>query len=313
MQPAQIENMLTHHLVRNLPNHKILEVYLYACLPGGKLFRPHLVWSVIQDLNPTLANSSSLNINSNHALLSSAVEFHHTYSLLHDDLPAMDNDLTRRGKPCTHIMFSEWQAILAGDGLLNLSYQLLSKIKHARSQDLFKLFSWALGPKGLIHGQVMDLAHEMTTSFQNTLRTHELKTARLIQVAILGSAIITNEKVDTKKEKMLWKYSRLLGINFQLIDDLSELAENKLGQHEKDVNPWMHFPEETRAETLKGLKQFAKLSKDLQLLKTDLIVKNYYIKMLSLIVPNKKIIDVHLNHKLDLAPIILAMQTFGDI
>ena len=305
--------MLAHHLVRNLPNHKISDVYLYACLPGGKLFRPHLVWSVFQDLNPTQAQSSSTDLNSNHALMSSAVELHHTYTLLHDDLPAMDNDLTRRGKACTHIAFGEWQALLAGDGLLNISYQLLSKIKHPRFQDLFKLFSWALGPKGLIHGQVMDLAHEMTQSFNNTLRTHELKTARLIQVAILGSAIIANEKADNKKEKMLWKYSRLLGVNFQLIDDLSELAESELSQHEKDVNPWLHFPEESFKETLRGLQQFAKLSKDLKLSNTDKIVKDYYAKMLSLIVPNKKIIDTHLNGKLDLAPVILIMQTFGDV
>ena len=305
--------MLTHHLVRNLPNHKILEVYLYACLPGGKLFRPHLVWSVLQDLQPSLAQSSSIDMNSNHALLSSAVEFHHSYTLLHDDLPSMDNDLIRRGKPCTHIAFPEWQALLAGDGLLNISYQLISKIKHPRSQELFRLFSWALGPKGLIHGQVMDLNHEMTESFQNTLRTHELKTARLIQVAILGSSIIANPIADYKKEKKLFKYSRLLGVNFQLIDDLSELAESELSQHERDVNPWVHFPKEAYSETLRGLNQFIDLSKDLNLSNTNLIVKNYYKKMLSIIVPNKNNIDMHLNGKLDLAPVILSMQTFGDI
>ena len=304
--------MLTHHLVRNLPNHKILEVYLYACLPGGKLFRPHLVWSVLQDLNPSLAQTSSTNMNSNHALLSSGVEFHHTYTLLHDDLPSMDNDLTRRGKPCTHIAFPEWQALLAGDGLLNISYQLISKIKHPRSQELFRLFSWALGPKGLIHGQVMDLNHEMTENFQNTLRTHELKTARLIQVAILGSSIIANPIADYKKEKKLFKYSRLLGVNFQLIDDLSELVESELSQHERDVNPWIHFPNEAYDETLRGLNKFIDLSKDLNLSNTDLIVKNYYRKMLTIIVPNKNNIDMHLNRKLDLAPVILSMQTFGD-
>lgn len=313
MQSSQLENMLAHHLVRNLPNHKVLETYLYACLPGGKLFRPHLVWSVFQDLNPNLYLSAKENLNSNHALLSSGVEFHHTYTLLHDDLPAMDNDLTRRGKPCTHIAFGEWQALLAGDGLLNISYQLLSKVNHPRSQDLFKLFSWALGPKGLIHGQVMDLAHEMTESFHNTLRTHELKTARLIQVAILGSALIANPKSDYKKEKKLWKYSRLLGVNFQLIDDLSELAEKELSEHEKDVNPWLHFSEASHKETIKGLKHFAELSGDLKLLNTDKIVKDYYAKMLSIIVPNKKIIETHLKGKLDLTPVILLMQTFGDV
>ncbi len=313
MQSTQLENMLTHHLVSNLPNHKIREVYLYACLPGGKLFRPHLVWSVLQDLNPALALSSSRNMSSNHALLSSGVEFHHTYTLLHDDLPSMDNDLMRRGKPCTHIAFPEWQALLAGDGLLNISYQLLSKVNHPRGFELFKLFSWALGPKGLIHGQVLDLTHEMTESFQNTLRTHELKTARLIQVAILGSSIIANDKADRFKEKKLFRYSRLLGVNFQLIDDLSELAESELSQHEKDVNPWIHFPEEAYNETLRGLRQFVDLSRDLNLSNTDLIVKNYYKKMLSIIVPNKNNIDKHLNGLVDLAPVILVMQTFGDV
>lgn len=313
MQSAQIEKMLTHHLVRNLPNHKVLDVYLYASLPGGKLFRPHLVWSVFQDLNPSLYETSSQDLNSNHSKLSSGVEFHHTYTLLHDDLPCMDNDLTRRGKPCTHIVYGEWQALLAGDGLLNISYQLLSKVKHPRSQDLFKLFSWALGPKGLIHGQVMDLNHEMTENFQNTLRTHELKTARLIQVAMLGSAIIANPIPNYALEKKLWKYSRLLGVNFQLIDDLSELAEKKLSEHELDVNPWLHFSKDSFEETLRGLEQFAKLSKELKLSNTDKIVKDYYAKMLSVIAPNKEIIDSHLKEKLDLAPVIFMMQTFGDV
>ena len=124
MQSEQIEKILSLHLTRSLPHHAIKDVYFYASLPGGKLFRPHLVWSILKDLNPTQYLDSIQNFNSNHAYLSSAVEFHHTYTLLHDDLPAMDNDLTRRGKPCTHIAFGEWQALLAGDGLLNISYQI---------------------------------------------------------------------------------------------------------------------------------------------------------------------------------------------
>jgi geranylgeranyl pyrophosphate synthase len=313
MQSNQIEKMLTHHLVRNLPQHKVQDVYLYATLPGGKLFRPHLVWSVAQDLNPAMAKTSEAQMNSNHALLSSSVEFHHTYTLLHDDLPCMDNDLERRGKPCTHIAFGEWQALLTGDGLLNISYRLLSQMKHPRAQELFKFFSWALGPKGLIHGQVMDLAHEMTQDFSSTLRTHELKTARLIQVAILGSAILSLPESHRKKEKALWRFSRLLGVNFQLIDDLSELAERNLSSHEKDVNPWIHFPAETYHETLRGLKEFERLARELKLTNTNHIVTEYYSKMLSIIRPNKEIIDGHLQGKLDLVPVILVMQAFSDV
>nr|BDT28050.1 polyprenyl synthetase family protein [Bacteriovorax sp. HI3] len=313
MQTQQLEKMLAHHLAGNLPHHAIKDVYEYAVLPGGKLFRPHLVWSVFSDLNPEAFLASKENLNSNHAKLSSGVEFHHTYTLLHDDLPAMDNDLTRRGKPCTHIAYGEWQALLAGDGLLNISYQLLSKINHPRSQDLFRFFSWALGPKGLIHGQVLDLSHEMTKSFANTLRTHELKTARLIQVAILGSALISLPKKDARKEKALWRYSRLLGVNFQLIDDLSELAESELSQHELDVNPWLRFGEDCLQETSRGLFEFARLSGELKLKNTDKIVADYYAKMLSIIEPNLKTINGHLKGKLDLAPVILMMKTFGNV
>ncbi|MBY0414112.1 MAG: polyprenyl synthetase family protein [Bdellovibrionales bacterium] len=313
MQSAHIEKILTHQLRRSLPNHKVQEVYFYASLPGGKFFRPHLVWAITRDLNPNLYNDTHANMDSNHALLSSAVEFHHTYTLIHDDLPAMDNDLERRGKPCTHIAFGEWPALLAGDGLLNISYQMLSKINHPRSQSLLRFFSWALGPKGLIHGQVMDLAHEMTENFQNTLRTHELKTARLIQVAILGSALIALPEKDSVKEKKLWKFSRLLGVNFQLIDDLSELAETALSEHEKDVNPWLHFTNDSFNETMRGLKNFEALAADLKLANTNKIVTDYYGKMLSIIEPNLGTISTHLNGAVDLSPVVLLMKTFSNI
>jgi geranylgeranyl pyrophosphate synthase len=314
MQNDLIEKMLSHHLARSLPHHKVSEVYFYASLPGGKFFRPHLVWSIFQDLNAKAFTASQADMNSNHALLASAVELHHTYTLLHDDLPCMDNDLERRGKPCTHIAFGEWQALLAGDGLLNISYQLLSKVKNSpRSADLFKFFGWALGPKGLIHGQVLDLSHEMTIDFKTLLRTHELKTARLIQVAILGSAVLATNEKNSVKEKKLWNYSRLLGINFQLIDDLSELHTTDLSTHEQDVNPWIHFPEETLSETIKGLKSFEHLSRELGLKNTDKIVSEYYKKMLSIIVPNLENLTKHTNKKLDLAPVILIMKTFGDM
>ncbi len=304
--------MLTHNLVRNLPNHPDREVYTYAVLPGGKLFRPHLVWSVLKDLNPDQYLKSISDLNSDHSKLSSAVEFHHTYTLLHDDLPCMDDDLTRRGKPCTHIAFGEWQALLAGDGLLNISYQLLAKINNSRALELMKFFSWALGPKGLIHGQVLDLSQEMTKSFKNTLRTHELKTARLIQVSILGSALISN-RPNRSIEKNLWKYSRALGINFQLIDDLSELAEKKLSEHELDVNPWLKFPLEAHTHALKGLSDFEGLAVALKLTNTNKIVSDYYTKMLSVIEPQLEVINNHLGNKVDLVPVILVMKRFSNL
>lgn len=310
MKNELIESFLEIHLKNSLPFHSVKEVYQYAVLPGGKLFRPSLVWAVLSDLNPDLFKNSQ-NSKSSHALLSSAVEFHHTYTLLHDDLPCMDNDIERRGKPCTHIKYGEWQALLAGDGLLNISYQLLSKSNHPRTLELIRFFGWALGPKGLIHGQVMDLSHEMTKSLAATIKTHELKTARLIQVAILGSAILTSTKPQRQLEKRLWRFSQLLGINFQLIDDLSELVEEKLSEHELDVNPWLKFPKETFNETKKSLERFETLASELNLTETNAIVKNYYAKMLKGIVAGRSNVDKHLKNQVDLAPVLLLLNRFS--
>lgn len=307
---AEIENTLRYHLRSLLPHHNISEVYEYATLPGGKLFRPNLVWSTLKDLNPSLYENSINDKNSAHSLLASSVEFHHSYTLIHDDLPCMDNDTIRRGKPCTHIVYGEWKALLAGDGLLNISYQLISKSKNPRTVELLRFFSWALGPKGLIHGQVLDLSHEMTRSFESTLRTHELKTARLIQVSILGSAILAESK-NYKKEKALWKFSRLLGINFQLIDDLTELSAIDLSEHERDVNPWLHHPEKTLKETIKALETFNKLSSELKLTHTNKIISEYYQKMITILTTNQSVIEGHLNKKLDILPVILLMKNFS--
>lgn len=310
MSPAEIENTLLWHLDLLLPKHSVRDVYQYATLPGGKLFRPSLVWAILADINPALLLNSKSDKLSSHALLASAVEFHHSYTLIHDDLPCMDDDQVRRGKPCTHLVYGEWQALLAGDGLLNISYQLLTKSRNPRTLEVLRFFSWALGPKGLIHGQVLDLSHEMTLSLENTIRTHQLKTARLIQVSILASAILASEK-NYKLEKKLWKFSELLGINFQLIDDLSELSETKLSEHEIDVNPWLHDSEKTLNELIKLLTRFNKLSNELNLPNTKIIIKNYYEKMLDIIVVNQETIEKHLGKKDYLFPVISLMKTFS--
>lgn len=310
MISAEIEQTMRHHLAHLLPHHASSEVYTYATLPGGKLFRPHLVWSTLKDLNTEKYLQSINDKNSSHALLATAVEFHHSYTLIHDDLPCMDNDTERRGKPCTHIAFGQWQALLAGDGLLNLSYQLLTKINNERTLEMMRFFSWALGPKGLIHGQVLDLSHEMTKSLDNTLLTHELKTARLIQVSILGSAILAQKK-NAQKEKRLWKYSKLLGINFQLIDDLSELSAPVLSDHEKDVNPWLHHPEKVIELTVRNLKTFTEVSAQLNMAHTNAIVRDYYSKMLDILTQNQVIIENHLNQK-SILPVILLLKSFSN-
>ena len=307
-----IENALTFHLKKELPHHHIIEVYTYALLPGGKFFRPQLVHSLMKDLNPELYLKELSQIKSNLHLLSSALEMHHTYTLLHDDLPCMDDDTIRRGKPCTHIKFGEWKALLTGDGLLNISYALLSQIKHPQAMQIIRLNTWALGPKGLIHGQVLDLSLEMSKSFENTLRTHQLKTGRLILAALLSSALCSQQTLDKKLLKRLYRQADILGSNFQFIDDLSELTEENLSTHETQVNPWILFPKECLNHTLFHLKKFQLLAHENNFKNLNLMVEDYYQKMLNIIEKKIKTISKHSKIKEEeLLPVILLLKSFS--
>ena len=166
-----LKSAIKHELLLCLPKHQSAEFYNYALFPTGKLFRSKLISAFSKDHNLNT-------ITNNQILLCSSIEAHHTYTLLHDDLPCMDDDDERRGKPSTHIKFGEWQSLLTGDGLLNISYRLLSKIQSRNLNTILSIYSHALGPKGLIHGQVLDLSEEMNNNFSTLLLTHELKTAR---------------------------------------------------------------------------------------------------------------------------------------
>jgi geranylgeranyl pyrophosphate synthase len=226
--------MLSEALIKALKSAathpELLEVMDYAVLPAGKMFRPKLVRATATDLIGKLTPA--------HLHLASAIELHHAYTLVHDDLPAMDNDLVRRGKPSTHAAYGEWKAILAGDGLLIASFDELFKIDHDHSRKVFKLFSWATGPKGLIAGQFLDLGAKGKASMREVVRIHELKTARLIQVATVGSYLLCAPKVTLRGYVEFLRLGREIGVSFQLLDDLGELTES-ISEHEKEINPFL--------------------------------------------------------------------------
>ncbi len=232
----KFEDFLSNQISQISPTHKFQEVLSYTVLPAGKLFRPQLVLNTAQDLG---------GIQKNHLLLASAVEVHHAYTLIHDDLPAMDDDNERRGRPSSHIKFSEWQAILAGDALLNSSYEILAKIDSKYLSDVLKSFTQYCGPKGLILGQVKDLGME-NKSIPEILEIHELKTSRLIQCCLTNSAILSDRK-DLSEE--LYQLGSCLGLNFQLLDDLCELTE-PINEHEEDINPFLHFNQKELLEII---------------------------------------------------------------
>lgn len=212
----------------------------YAVLPAGKLFRPKLVEALGLDLNRKVTED--------YLHLASAIELHHAYTLVHDDLPAMDNDAMRRGKPSTHIEYGEWQAILAGDALLISSFGELMKIDHPRVNEIHRLFTWCTGAKGLISGQFLDLSANGKLSFPQIVRIHELKTARLIQVGTLGAFLLSLDEQTLKKKKSFLKLGREIGVTFQLLDDLSELTEAEISDHEKMINPFLLSPQEALKE-----------------------------------------------------------------
>lgn len=308
MTNQNIEKFIEREITKLLPNHPIKEGYLWAMFPAGKLFRPNLALAILKDLNPQTHQQFLNGENNNIGYFSAALEVHHSYSLVHDDLPSMDNDDLRRGKASTHKQFGEWQAILIGDGLLNISYQFLSKINLESPMQLItliKIFSHSMGPKGLIHGQNLDLSHEMTKNFDNTLLTHQLKTARLIQISLLGGAIIS-QQANFQKLKQIWKYGESVGILFQLLDDLSELSEAKLSQHELDVNPWLKFRSETLKSTLNRLEKINQQNELLNLKETKKYLAIYFRKMHETFDKNKSVIESHAN--IDLIPVMTLLD-----
>lgn len=199
----------------------------YSLLPPGKLFRPFLVYQLAHDLG---------GVSLNHLIFGCSLEMHHCYTLIHDDLPSMDDDDMRRGKPSAHIKYSEWEAILTGDSLLGLSFQLLSKLETNHLSTLLDLYGQKTGAQGLVLGQIIDMKAK-SKSLGDVLRIHELKTAALMQLALMGGAILSERSEIVKRLETL---GYKLGVNFQLLDDLCELRDEVQG-HEKEANPFLHF------------------------------------------------------------------------
>lgn len=304
----KLNELLASHIDSNTPFHSIQEVYRYAVLPPGKLFRPQLVFAVASDFGNIRLDS--WNTSFAHALLASAIEIHHAYTLVHDDMPCMDNDDFRRGKPSTHKAYGEWRALLVGDGLLSLSYRLLSKIKSAQGMKAINFFSWATGTKGLIHGQVLDLAEEMKSDFKTLLETHKLKTARLIQSSLCCSYLL-QDNMELKKFYSLFKLGNALGIAFQLLDDLTELGEKELSAHEASIAPWLNFPAEAQKELELRLKQVDQFLLQNNCPELKRVTSSYFKKINKMLVEGREHILNHLEKtkgKAQLAPIMALLD-----
>jgi farnesyl diphosphate synthase len=222
----EFENYLNNNLPQSKTFHPIFEDALKDMLnAGGKRFRPMLLLSVIKAYNPLLIpNSLSIAL---------AIEYLHTYSLIHDDLPAMDNANLRRGHPTLHKTYDEVIAILVGDALNTHSFHLISNAPLSSDTriELVKLLSSDGGIEGMIIGQAIDCYFENKLLKLEQLEfLHIHKTAKLIATSLKMGAVICN--LDEKKQNELYNFGIDLGLLFQIQDDIIDetLSEQEAGK-----------------------------------------------------------------------------------
>jgi len=207
-----IEATLTEYLPVQVNHPPVIhEAIRYAVLQGGKRFRPVL----------TLAACEAAGGDFRQALIPAvALEMIHASSLVHDDLPSLDNDLMRRGKPSCHVQFGEPIAILVGDSLLVMAFHILTKLDSPQQvQELLDEISTAAGTYGMIGGQAADLLtprEELTIPILDYISTH--KTGKLIKASTVSGAIAAG--APQKVRNQLLKCGECLGLAFQSVDDL---------------------------------------------------------------------------------------------
>ena len=224
---ANLRRSLEPSLVEVLPDsqgmeEQVIDAMRYALFAGGKRLRPFLV----------VMTSRLFSVEEENAIrVAAAIECLHTYSLIHDDLPAMDNDDIRRGKPSVHKKFDEATAVLAGDALLTLCFEILSDVKtHSDPEircELIATLSRAVGALGMVGGQMIDLKSENQSLIENEInRMQQMKTGALIVFSCEAGAILA--QVKGKRRDALKHYGRDIGLAFQIVDDLLDIERSSL-------------------------------------------------------------------------------------
>ena len=217
-QGARVEQALSDWVPASTPAG-LGEAMRYAVLDGGKRLRPLLV----------LAAAEAVQGHADAALRAAcAAELIHAYSLVHDDMPCMDNDVLRRGKPTVHVQFGEATALLAGDALQALAFELLTPegdaVPPAMQADLCRLLACAAGAHGMAGGQAIDLASVGKPLAEPELRAmHRLKTGALLQGSVRMGAACASD-VPTAARKALDNYGVAIGLAFQVVDDILDVT-----------------------------------------------------------------------------------------
>ncbi|MBT7905389.1 MAG: geranyl transferase [Porticoccaceae bacterium] len=214
---SQLEQILP---VANGPAEALFAAMRYSVFNGGKRLRPALCFAAAEAVAASDDNT---------ARVAAALEMIHAYSLIHDDLPAMDNDDLRRGKPTCHIQFDEATAILAGDGLQSLAFQQLTELRNISAELVVKLLSMLAtysGCSGMVTGQAIDLAATGQSLNLEQLKTmHRHKTGALIEASVLMGAM-TTAKASEQQLAVLKKFASDIGLAFQIQDDIIDVESS---------------------------------------------------------------------------------------
>jgi geranylgeranyl diphosphate synthase, type II len=213
----EIENKLTELLSQINTPETLQSSMIYSVNAGGKKIRPLLVLATLEDLGASSKDALQV---------ACAVELIHTYSLIHDDLPSMDNDDYRRGKLTNHKVYGEAMAILAGDALQSLAFEILTNLNNTPPEiavKLIRLLSIASGAEGMVGGQVLDIEGEkMDLTLEQLKRIHLNKTGALLSFCIEAGALLAG--VDNEKMINLKEFSKNIGLTFQIQDDILDVT-----------------------------------------------------------------------------------------
>lgn len=215
------------HVLDDYPQSKVKDAMLYSLMAGGKRIRPKLLFAYIEDMGMETEDVYPI---------AAAIEMIHTYSLIHDDLPAMDDDDLRRGCLTCHKKFDEATAILAGDGLLTHAFSTVLRGKYSAEVKLKLVQSLCefAGVGGMIYGQDMDMNADATLDFESLKKLQNHKTGKLLQLPLVCGCLIS----DREKDLAAWKkIGESLGLAFQIQDDLLDVQSTveQLGKSQSDL------------------------------------------------------------------------------
>ena len=226
---SQVKKLVKDKMLKSIGNNnKIEEAMAYSALADSKMIRAGLVFAS-SETNKNIAKESIIT-------LSSAVELMHTYSLIHDDIPCMDDDDLRRNQPSSHIKYGEANAVLAGDALQALAYEIIVDDIFLSSDDkvnAIKLLSKACGKNGMVFGQCLDIKNEnnQNIDMQKLDDIHNLKTGKLIECAVMLGQ--TGSNLESESLNALRDFSSKIGLAFQITDDILDVTqiESVLGKN----------------------------------------------------------------------------------